>query len=225
MICPYCNHNIVGEPIQCPKCGKIIKNEGIKMIQREYFYVEKKGINAYKHMWKNSIEFLNRTTRVEFFHAILIQALIILILQFALFPAFGLMSNWIESPGLLSTFKFIKNTFYIVSFIPVFSLALRRLRDAGINPIFGFSILTFIFTLGFLSIIISNLLPIGSSITNIIKNPFPYLPFIFQNNERLQTFALIIEFLRFFVALTSVLLYINLLFILVASFLPTKKIS
>jgi uncharacterized membrane protein YhaH (DUF805 family) len=225
MNCPKCNHPINGEPIQCPKCGKILTSEGIKMIQRDYQYMERKGFDAYKFMWKNIIDFLGKSTKNEFFHAIIIHGLIILILQFVLLPLFIYTSGVLNFPGLLSTFNFLKNTFFIVSFIPVYNLLLRRVRDAGLNPIFGFTIAVFLFTLGFLSIIIGNISQSHESIMGVISNPFPYLPFLFRSNLHLTHPEVIFGFLRFVTAATVVLLQINLILVLIASFFPTKKIT
>jgi uncharacterized membrane protein YhaH (DUF805 family) len=223
MNCPKCNHRIIGEPIQCPKCGKILTSEGIKMIQRDYQYIEKKGIDAYKFMWKNIIDFLGKTTRVEFFHAVLIHGLILLVLQFILQPVMILISGSLSFPGLLNTFLFLKNTLFIVSALPIYNLLLRRVRDAGLNPIFGFTIAVFIFVLGFLSIIIGNVSASHESIRGIILNPYPYLPFLFRSNSQLTHTELVFGFLRFVTAVTVLLLQINLILVSIVSFLPTKK--
>jgi uncharacterized membrane protein YhaH (DUF805 family) len=223
MNCPKCNQQIIGQPIQCPKCGKILATEGIKMIQRDYQYMDKKGIDAYKFMWKKIIDFLGRTTRTEFFHAVLIHGAILLILQFLLQPMFIFISGSFQFPGLLNTFQFLKNTIFIVSAIPVYNILLRRVRDAGLNPIFGFTIAVFIFIIGFLSIIIGNVSSSHESIRGIIENPYPYLPFLFRSNSQLTHTDLVFGFLRFITAVTVILLQINLLLVFIFSFFPTKK--
>jgi uncharacterized membrane protein YhaH (DUF805 family) len=221
MTCPKCLKTVEGNPLQCPFCGKILHKEGIKMIQREYEYIEKKGFNAYKFMWKNILEFLGRTTRKEFFHAILIHALIVLLLYFALQPIILL----INLPFLTRTFMFFKNVFIFASAIPVYNLLLRRIRDAGLNPIFGFSILIFLFNIAFMSIIINNLHSANESIADILRNPLPFFPFIVSNAMMMPHSEMVMGFLKFVTALNVLLLEINLILVFVASFFKSKDIK
>lgn len=221
MTCPRCKKDVEGTPLQCPHCGKILRSEGIKMIQREYEYIEKKGFKAYRLMWKSLLDFLGKSTRKEFFHALVIHGFIILVLEFVLGPLFRLINLDFLTEGFL----FIKNTFMIVSVVPVYNLLLRRARDAGMNPAFGFGILVFLFNIAFLSIIIGNLNSAHESIRGVIFNPFPYLAFITSNTSMMPHSEMVMGFLKFVTALNVVLLGINIALVLSATLFKTKIVK
>jgi uncharacterized membrane protein YhaH (DUF805 family) len=181
--------------------------------------MRKDGIEAYKYMWKNTFDFLGVSTRKEFLYAIFIHAFIVLFLQFVFHPLVVLLNL----PSFAHTLRLMMNLFFIASAISIYTLSLRRIRSAGLNPIFGFGIPMFVFYIGFMIIIIGNMSNINTSVVDIISNPYPYMIFIFQNNDMMPFAQLVMGFLKFITASLVVLLHINLALVFLTSFLKSDK--
>src|SRR6516225_10119957 len=80
----------------------------------------------YIRMWQNYTNFGGRANRKEYWYAILIQLLIVIIIQ----AAAALTQN-LNVPLLQLLVSVISLIFVLASLLPTFAIAFRRLHDTG----------------------------------------------------------------------------------------------
>jgi len=80
----------------------------------------------YIRMWQNYINFSGRANRKEYWYAILLQLLIVIILQVA-----AALAQNLNVPLLQLLISVIILIFSLASLCPTFAIAFRRLHDTG----------------------------------------------------------------------------------------------
>jgi len=96
-------------------------------------------IQSYRSFWRLSFQLGGRTSRSEYFFAIAIQSLIMVGCVSFLFALASWQYNWKipikdyrKVSGVVNVV--VMTIFAIPSYIPMFSMMIRRTRDAGLPP-------------------------------------------------------------------------------------------
>jgi len=87
-----------------------------------------KFIEAVKQFWKRFIDFKGRSSRSEFWFAILF----LVVVGFVFLIADGVRSA--GSPETDAALLLFTNMWFLVTFVPSLALAVRRIRDTGLSP-------------------------------------------------------------------------------------------
>ncbi|WP_164847996.1 DUF805 domain-containing protein [Lacticaseibacillus hulanensis] len=89
--------------------------------------------------FKNYVNFMDNSTRREYWFVMLWQWLLTLLLYvWIMFAAFGAISNGAKLAAAVATLKgpiIVAGIFSVVTLVPMISLHVRRYRDAGISPL------------------------------------------------------------------------------------------
>ena len=119
-------------------------------------------LNAYKNFWKGYLNFSGRSTRPEFWWVWLLNMVIFLPAYYSLFT--GLESD--KAIRNIAVFSMCIILF-IVEFVPLLALIVRRLRDVGIHWAYIFIVFV---PLGAVTLLVMLAMPSQRFVEKVIEN-------------------------------------------------------
>ena len=119
-------------------------------------------LNAYKNFWKGYLNFSGRSTRPEFWWVWLLNMVIFFPVYYSLFTGLE-FDNPIMNIALFSMCIIL----FIVEFVPLLALIVRRLRDVGINWAYIFIVFV---PLGAVTLLVMLAMPSQRFEEKVIKN-------------------------------------------------------
>ena len=119
-------------------------------------------LNAYKNFWKGYLNFSGRSTRPEFWWVWLLNMVIFFPVYYSLFTGLE-FDNPIINIALFSMCIIL----FIVEFVPLLALIVRRLRDVGIHWAYIFIVFV---PLGALTLLIMLAMPSQRFREKVIEN-------------------------------------------------------
>lgn len=119
-------------------------------------------LNAYKNFWKGYLNFSGRSTRPEFWWVWLLNMVIFFPVYYSLFTGLE-FDNPIMNIALFSMCIIL----FIVEFVPLLALIVRRLRDVGIHWAYIFIVFV---PLGALTLLIMLAMPSQRFREKVIEN-------------------------------------------------------
>ena len=119
-------------------------------------------LNAYKNFWKGYLNFSGRSTRPEFWWVWLLNMIIFL-------PAYYSLFTGVESDKAIRNIAVFSMCIilFIVEFVPLLALIVRRLRDVGIHWAYIFIVFV---PLGALTLLIMLAMPSQRFREKVIEN-------------------------------------------------------
>ena len=119
-------------------------------------------LNAYKNFWKGYLNFSGRSTRPEFWWVWLLNMVIFL-------PAYYSLFTGVESDKAIRNIAVFSMCIilFIVEFVPLLALIVRRLRDVGIHWAYIFIVFV---PLGALTLLIMLAMPSQRFREKVIEN-------------------------------------------------------
>ena len=153
-------------------------------------------IQAYKKFWQGSFVFNKRTSRKDFWFALLVHFIIFVILLkgYHFFDS----SNYFQLSVLwqaISSFLLLIFWAYFLGSLPAFiSLTVRRLNDAALP--WGLIFLNFVFIVGSFVLLVLNILPSSSKQTKIAEFELDSQPSFTNQKEANSIADLIISYFK-----------------------------
>ena len=119
-------------------------------------------LNAYKNFWKGYLNFSGRSTRPEFWWVWLLNMVIFL-------PAYYSLFTGVESDKAIRNIAVFSMCIilFIIEFVPLLALIVRRLRDVGIHWAYIFIVFV---PLGALTLLIMLAMPSQRFREKVIEN-------------------------------------------------------
>ena len=119
-------------------------------------------LNAYKNFWKGYLNFSGRSTRPEFWWVWLLNMVIFL-------PAYYSLFTGVESDKAIRNIAVFSMCIilFIVEFVPLLALIVRRLRDVDIHWAYIFIVFV---PLGALTLLIMLAMPSQRFVEKVIEN-------------------------------------------------------
>ena len=119
-------------------------------------------LNAYKNFWKGYLNFSGRSTRPEFWWVWLLNMVIFL-------PAYYSLFTGVESDKAIRNIAVFSMCIilFIVEFVPLLALIVRRLRDVGIHWAYIFIVFV---PLGAVTLLVMLAIPSQRFGEKVIKN-------------------------------------------------------
>jgi uncharacterized membrane protein YhaH (DUF805 family) len=129
MKCHACNEVILPEDRHCSRCGREVKREYTNMNDFEFkeynprskesidanqfnkdSKVEVSGFDAYQLMWKKYADFEGRTTKTEFWYAMLFHMIFV---------------------AIAASTVYLEPIYFLATVVPYLAISVRRLHDTG----------------------------------------------------------------------------------------------